>query len=69
MKKNVLQLIGSFKQGGSERQAVQLVRLLSEEANYKVFLASLDNDGILRAEVESSGSLKFPSFVWLHFTI
>ena len=30
MQKNVLQLIGSFHQGGSERQAVQLCRILQK---------------------------------------
>ena len=62
MKKNVLHLTGSFHQGGSERQAVQLVRLLSEDATYKVFLASLDNEGILRAEVEKLGFTEIPEF-------
>ncbi len=62
MKKNVLQLIGSFQRGGSERQAVQLVRLLSEEATYNVFLASLDNDGVLRAEAEKLGFKEIPEF-------
>lgn len=62
MKKNVLQLVGSFHQGGSERQAVQLVRLLSEKGTYNIFLASLDNNGILRAEVEKLGFTGIPEF-------
>ena len=50
MQKNVLQLIGSFHQGGSERQAVQLTRLLHEDKTYKVFAACLNRDGILYDE-------------------
>ncbi len=62
MKKNVLQLTGSFHQGGSERQAVQLTRLLSAEGTYNIFLASLNNDGILREEVEKLGFTEIPEF-------
>ncbi|HEV2763635.1 MAG TPA: glycosyltransferase [Pyrinomonadaceae bacterium] len=49
---NVLQLVGSFQQGGSERQAVQLARLLSESGRFRVRLACLDGGGALRAEAE-----------------
>src|SRR5262245_22318876 len=52
MKLNVLQLIGNFEEGGSERQAVQLVRLLCESGRYHVRAACLDSRGPLRAEVE-----------------
>jgi glycosyltransferase involved in cell wall biosynthesis len=52
---NVLQLIGSFDQGGSERQAVQLARLLSEDGRHRVRVAALDGRGVLRAEVERLG--------------
>jgi len=62
MKKNVLQLIGSFHQGGSERQAVQLAKLLSEEGTHKIFLASLNNEGILRVEAEKDGFTEIPEF-------
>jgi glycosyltransferase involved in cell wall biosynthesis len=62
MKKNVLQLTGSFHQGGSERQAVQLTKLLREEGTYNIFLASLNNDGILREEVEKVGFTDIPEF-------
>jgi glycosyltransferase involved in cell wall biosynthesis len=50
---NVLQLVGSFGQGGSERQAVQLARLLRESGRFRVHIAVLDPAGPLRAEVES----------------
>ena len=49
---NVLQLVGSFHQGGSERQAVQLARLLNEDARCRVHVATLDAEGLLRADVE-----------------
>lgn len=51
--KNVLQLIGSFHQGGSERQAAQLARLLHDDGSFRVFVACLNGEGVLRAEVES----------------
>jgi L-malate glycosyltransferase len=60
--RNVLQFIGSFHQGGSERQAVQLTRLLHEDKTYNVFLASMNNDGVLRQEVETIGFTDIPEF-------
>ena len=62
MKKNVLQLIGSFHQGGSERQAVQLTRLLKEDASHNIFLATLNNEGILKEEAENIGFNDIPEF-------
>jgi len=61
MKPNVLQLVGSFNQGGSERQAVQVTRLLAESGRYNVHLACLDPAGPLRAEADALG-LEIPSF-------
>lgn len=55
MKPNVLHIIDSFDQGGTERQAVQLVRLLHESERYRVHLACLNNRGILRDEAERVG--------------
>jgi glycosyltransferase involved in cell wall biosynthesis len=52
MKPNVLQLIGSFNRGGSERQAVQLTRLLHEGGRYRLHVACLDRRGPLRSEIE-----------------
>lgn len=52
---NVLQLINSFHQGGSEHQAVQLTRLLHESGSYRVRVACLEGEGVLRAEVERLG--------------
>ncbi len=62
MKKNVLQIVGSFHQGGSERQAVQLTRLLYEDKTHNIFLAALNNEGVLREEVEQLGFTDIPEF-------
>lgn len=62
MKKRVLELIGSFHQGGSERQAVQLVKLLRDEGSFDVFLGCLDGAGVLREEVELLGLDEIPEF-------
>ena len=60
--KNVLQFIGSFHQGGSERQAVQLARLLQADGRVNVQLATLENDGVLREEAEKLGFGAIPEF-------
>jgi L-malate glycosyltransferase len=52
---NVLQLIPTFDQGGSERQAVQLARLLKESGRCRVRVACLRRGGVLQAEVERLG--------------
>src|ERR1700740_379827 len=60
---NVLQLIGSFGEGGSERQAIQLTRLLRERGKYRVELACLDARGPLRddaMQVGFCGIAEFP---------
>ena len=62
MKKRVLQLIGSFHQGGSERQAVSLTRLLKNENSFEVFAATLNNEGILRMEMDKAGLSEIPEF-------
>jgi glycosyltransferase involved in cell wall biosynthesis len=55
LKPNVLHIIDSFDQGGTERQAVQLVRLLHESNRYRVHLACIHDQGVLRAHVERLG--------------
>ncbi len=62
MKRNVLELTGSFWQGGSERQAVQLSRLLHEEGSFRIFVACLDGSGELRREIEQLGITEIPEF-------
>lgn len=72
MKANVLQLIEGFRQGGTERQAVQLTRLLHESGRFRIHVACMDGTGVLRAEIERLGFTnlsEFPlnSFYDLHF--
>src|ERR1051325_4116509 len=55
MKPNVLFIIDSFEQGGSERQALQLLRQLHESGRVDVRLACLQNKGSLKAEAEKLG--------------
>ncbi|MGH9957950.1 MAG: glycosyltransferase, partial [Pyrinomonadaceae bacterium] len=62
MKPAVLQLIDSFNQGGSERQALQLTRLLSGSGRFKVHLACLSGEGSLRATIEDLDLGEIPSF-------
>lgn len=52
----------SFNQGGSERQAIQLVRLLKQEFSYNVGLACLDRNGVLFEEVNEIGLNHVPEF-------
>src|ERR1044072_5341964 len=62
MKPAVLQLIDSFNQGGSERQALQLTRLLVESGRFKVQLACLSPEGVLRDSVNDLDFGEIPSF-------
>ena len=62
MKKRVLQLIGSFHQGGSERQAVNLVRLLKSEGPFDVFAATLNKEGVLGPEIGAVDLSEIPEF-------
>jgi glycosyltransferase involved in cell wall biosynthesis len=62
LKPAVLQLIDSFNQGGSERQALQLARLLHESGRYDVRLACLSPEGSLRASIEDLDLGEIPSF-------
>ena len=61
-KPRVLQLIDSFQQGGSERQAVQLTRLLHETGDYDLMAACLDGRGVLRTDNEALGLGEIPEF-------
>jgi glycosyltransferase involved in cell wall biosynthesis len=53
VKPRILQLVDSFNEGGSERQALQLTRLLRDCGRYEVFLAALNSEGVLRAEAQT----------------
>jgi glycosyltransferase involved in cell wall biosynthesis len=59
---NVLQLIGSFHQGGSERQAVQLTGLLLADGRYNVSVATLERDGMLLERMAELGFTDIPEF-------
>ncbi len=62
MKKRVLQLIGSFYLGGSERQAVALSGLLKNEGSFDVLAATLNNEGVLRVQMDEAGFTDIPAF-------
>jgi len=62
LKPVVLQLIDSFNEGGSERQALQLTRLLRLSDRFRVRLASLSPEGVLRGEVADLDLGETPSF-------
>lgn len=62
MSKNILQFIGSFHQGGSERQAVQLTKLLRENTDNNIFVATLNNEGVLKPEIEKLDLPEIPEF-------
>jgi glycosyltransferase involved in cell wall biosynthesis len=62
LKPVVLQLIDSFHQGGSERQALQLTRLLHDSGHFRVLLACLNPDGVLRSEFETLDLGEVPAF-------
>lgn len=62
LKFTVLQLIDSFNQGGSERQALQLTRLLCDSGRYDVRLASLSPEGSLRNTISDLPLGEIPFF-------
>ena len=62
MKPAVLQLIDSFNQGGSEWQALQLTRRLSQSDNFTVYVASLSPEGPLRSSIADLSVGPIPSF-------
>ncbi len=55
MKPNVLFIIDSFEQGGSERQALQLLTQLHNDGQCRLHLACLQGHGSLRTEAERLG--------------
>jgi glycosyltransferase involved in cell wall biosynthesis len=58
----VLHLIDSFNKGGSESQAVQLVRLLQGIGRYRILMACLNNDGPLRTEIDRLDLGEIPEY-------
>lgn len=62
MRGNVLLMVGSFAQGGSETQALRLARSLGAGAPYGLLLACLDREGPLLGEAEALGAGPVPAF-------
>jgi L-malate glycosyltransferase len=62
LRDNVLQLIGSFNQGGSERQAVQLTQMLHESGRFNIFVATLDQSGPLSADIDRLDLSEVPEY-------
>lgn len=62
MRHKILHLIGSFREGGSERQAIQLARLSRETGPFEVNLACLDANGVLRVEADKINFGEIPEF-------
>ena len=62
MRANILQLIGSFHQGGSERQAVQLTRLLKQSNQHHIHLACMDQSGTLLDKIKQLGFDDIPEY-------
>jgi glycosyltransferase involved in cell wall biosynthesis len=58
----VLHLVDSFDKGGSETQAVQLVRLLQGIGRYRILMACLNNDGPLRTEIDRLDLGEIPEY-------
>src|SRR6185437_6086405 len=67
MKPNVLFIIDSFEQGGSERQALQLLRQLHESGRCNVRIACLQDKGSLRADAEALGVGEIPEYALTSF--
>ena len=55
-------MIDSFEQGGTERQALQLVRQLHESGRCRVRLACLQDKGSLRDEADRLGPGEIPEY-------
>ena len=62
MKPRVFELIGSFVRAGSERQGLQLSRLLAEDGQYQVFVGCLDRSGPLLDENPWLDKNEIPEF-------
>ncbi|MBX3290097.1 MAG: glycosyltransferase [Acidobacteria bacterium] len=62
MKPRVAHFTGSFHQGGSERQAVQLMNLLSQDGSVEVYPVTLDRSGTLLDDLSSPNLHDIPEF-------
>ena len=64
---DVLHLIETFHQGGSERQAVQLVRLLHTTGRFSLHVACLRDEGVLRRDLDGLGLPPIEAFPLVSF--
>lgn len=62
MKKRVVQFLGSFNQGGTERQALSLTRSLVGDGRYDVHVLTLDASGPLSDGFHSLGLREIPEY-------
>ncbi len=62
MADRILHLIDNLHLGGSECQAVQLVRNLAGIASYEIHVACLNGGGMLRSDLENAGFRDIPEF-------
>lgn len=67
MKPNVLFIIDSFEQGGSERQALQLLRQLHDSDRCNVRIACLQDKGSLKADAQALGVGEIPEYALTSF--
>ncbi len=62
MKKRILQFIGSFHQGGTERQATALTRELKQDGIFEVYAAAFSKEGILRDSILALDLPEIPEY-------
>jgi len=62
VKKRILQLTGSFHQGGSERQAVTLASMLRHDGEFEILIAALSGEGPLRSDAVAAGFADIAEF-------
>lgn len=67
VKQRILQLIDSFDEGGSERQAIDLTRRLHDSGKFEIHLATLKAEGVLRASSEGLALGPVPCFPLRNF--
>jgi len=61
-KRRVLELVGSFDQGGSERQALHLSQALRDEGSFDVYISCLNRSGSLLDEFRWLDEASIPEF-------
>lgn len=55
-------MISSFNQGGTERQAVSLVKALVSDGRFEILVATLNKEGVLLEEIERLGLPEISEF-------